>query len=47
MIFDWAGLTDFRVPPGLVVTVDERLNSDGLFFGGGEGGSAVALVFEN
>jgi len=47
LIFDWAGLPDFEVPPGVVVTGGERFNPDDGFVEGGEGVSVVALVFEN
>jgi hypothetical protein len=40
-------LSDFGVPPVVVVTVSEPLDFGDEFFKGGEGVSVVVLVFEN
>jgi hypothetical protein len=40
-------LSDFGVPPDVVVTVHGRFNSDGEFFEVSEGVPVVVLVFEN
>ena len=40
-------MPDFGVPPDVVVTVHEHLDSDGEFFENSEGVPVVVLMFEN